>query len=48
MVLDSSGYVLTNNHVVDGAMSISVTDVGNGQTYTADVVGTDKTRTSPC
>jgi len=41
MVLSSSGYVLTNNHVVDGATSVSVTDVGNGQTYTATVVGTD-------
>ncbi len=44
MVLDSSGYVLTNNHVVAGATSISVTDVGNGQTYDATVVGTDKTQ----
>ncbi len=44
MVLNSSGDVLTNNHVVDGATSISVTDIGNGQTYTADVVGTDKTQ----
>ncbi len=43
MVLNSSGDVLTNNHVVDGATGISVTDVGNGQTYTASVVGTDKT-----
>lgn len=42
MVLDSSGDVLTNNHVVDGATSISVTDVGNGETYNATVVGTDK------
>ena len=44
MVLNSSGDVLTNNHVIDGATSISVTDVGNGQTYTATVVGTDKTQ----
>ncbi|MGD0381380.1 MAG: trypsin-like peptidase domain-containing protein [Acidimicrobiales bacterium] len=44
MVLNSSGDVLTNNHVVDGATSISVTDVGNGQTYTADIVGTDKSQ----
>ncbi|HUY23249.1 MAG TPA: trypsin-like peptidase domain-containing protein [Acidimicrobiales bacterium] len=42
MVLTSSGEVLTNNHVVAGATSISVTDVGNGQTYTATVVGTDR------
>jgi S1-C subfamily serine protease len=43
IVLSSSGEILTNNHVVAGATSISVTDVGNGRTYTASVVGTDKT-----
>ena len=42
IVLNSSGLVLTNNHVVDGAGSISATDVGNGQTYTATVVGYDR------
>ncbi len=41
VVLTSSGEVLTNNHVVAGATSISVTDVGNGRTYSATVVGTD-------
>jgi S1-C subfamily serine protease len=41
MVITSSGEVLTNNHVIDGATAISVTDVGNGQTYTATVVGYD-------
>ena len=44
MVLTSTGEVLTNNHVIDGATSIKVTDVGNGRTYTAKVVGYDKTR----
>jgi S1-C subfamily serine protease len=39
MVLTSSGEVLTNNHVIDGATSVSVTDVGNGRTYAATVVG---------
>ena len=43
MVLTSSGEVLTNNHVIDGATSIKATDVGNGRTYTAKVVGYDKT-----
>jgi S1-C subfamily serine protease len=42
-VLTSSGEVLTNNHVIDGATSISVTDIGNGQTYSANVVGYDRT-----
>jgi S1-C subfamily serine protease len=39
IVLTSSGEVLTNNHVIDGATSIAVTDIGNGQTYQASVVG---------
>ena len=39
MVLTANGTVLTNNHVIEGATSISVTDVGNGQTYQATVVG---------
>ena len=42
MVLTSSGEVLTNNHVIDGATSISVTDIGNGRTYSASVVGYDQ------
>jgi S1-C subfamily serine protease len=43
VVLTSNGEVLTNNHVVDGATSISVTDVGNHKTYSASVVGYDST-----
>jgi S1-C subfamily serine protease len=43
MVLTSSGEILTNNHVIDGATSISVTDIGNGKTYKANVVGYDRT-----
>jgi S1-C subfamily serine protease len=41
IVLTSNGEVLTNNHVIEGATSIKVTDVGNGRTYTAKVVGYD-------
>lgn len=41
MVLTASGTVLTNNHVIDGATTISVTDVGNHRTYSASVVGYD-------
>jgi S1-C subfamily serine protease len=41
IVLTSNGEVLTNNHVVDGATKISVTDIGNGETYSATVVGYD-------
>jgi S1-C subfamily serine protease len=44
IVLTSTGEILTNNHVIDGATSISVTDVGNGKTYKATVVGYDATQ----
>jgi S1-C subfamily serine protease len=40
-VLTSKGEVITNNHVINGATSISVTDIGNGKTYSANVVGYD-------
>ena len=43
MVLTSSGEILTNNHVIDGSTSISVTVVSTGRIYTATVVGTDPT-----
>jgi S1-C subfamily serine protease len=41
IVISSDGEVLTNNHVIDGATKITATDIGNGKTYTADVVGYD-------
>ena len=44
LVLTSSGEVLTNNHVIEGATSITVTDIGNGQSYKAKVVGYDQTK----
>ena len=43
IVLTSDGEILTNNHVVDGATSVRVTDIGNGRTYAGSVVGTDAT-----
>src|SRR5512133_3760258 len=39
-VYDTSGHVITNQHVVAGATSVRLT-FWNGQTYTAHVVGTD-------
>jgi S1-C subfamily serine protease len=42
MVLTSSGEVLTNNHVIEGATSIKAVDVGNGRSYRASVVGYDR------
>jgi len=41
IVLTSSGEVLTNNHVIRGATKITATDLGNGRTYTAKVIGYD-------
>jgi len=41
IVLDPQGLVLTNNHVVEGASTISATDVGTARTYSARVVGHD-------
>jgi S1-C subfamily serine protease len=42
MVLTSSGEVLTNNHVISGATSIKVVVPKTGHSYTAKVVGYDK------
>ena len=42
IVISSNGIVLTNNHVINGATKISATDVGNGKTYSASVVGYDR------
>jgi len=43
IVIGSSGLVLTNNHVIRGATSIRVTDIGNGKTYKGTVLGYDVT-----
>jgi S1-C subfamily serine protease len=42
IVLTSDGVVLTNNHVILGATRVAATDVGNGRTYTATVIGYDR------
>ncbi len=39
-VVSSDGYVVTNNHVVDGATNVKV-KIGDGKTQTAKIVGTD-------
>ena len=41
IVLTPSGVILTNNHVISGATSISVTDATNGASYSATVIGYD-------
>ncbi len=43
MVLTANGEILTNNHVIEGSTSITVTIVSSGQQYSATVVGTDAT-----
>lgn len=43
MILTSDGKVLTNNHVIEGATAIQVTVQSTGKTYTAKVIGEDKT-----
>jgi S1-C subfamily serine protease len=43
MIISSSGLVLTNNHVIDEATSVSATLVTTGKKYTARVVGYDST-----
>ena len=39
IVLDAAGYIVTNNHVVTGAKSLTVT-TSNGSQYPAELVGT--------
>lgn len=41
MVISANGLVLTNNHVIDQATSVTATLVTSGKTYTAKVLGYD-------
>jgi S1-C subfamily serine protease len=43
MIITSSGEVLTNNHVVDQSISISVTIAGHAGSYKAHVIGVSPT-----
>jgi S1-C subfamily serine protease len=43
MVISSSGVVLTNNHVIDNASTITVHAIGSGRSYPANVLGYDIT-----
>lgn len=40
VIISSDGYIVTNNHVIDGADKISVT-LNNNREYTAKLIGTD-------
>jgi S1-C subfamily serine protease len=44
MILTSSGYVLTNNHVIEGATKITAKIDGKGRGYPVRVVGADPTQ----
>ncbi len=41
VILTPDGYILTNNHVVDGAMKVNVT-LDDRRVFSAKVIGTDK------
>jgi len=40
VIYSSDGYIITNNHVIEGANSIEVT-LSNNRTYEAEVIGTE-------
>ena len=44
MALTPSGRIITSNHVIEGATSVTVTDVGNHRSYTAAVAGYDQSQ----
>lgn len=43
IVLTADGLVLTNNHVIEGATQVQVSDPSTGEVYAATVVGADPT-----
>lgn len=42
IVIDPSGEVLTNNHVIEGATEITAVSLANSVTYAVDVIGFDR------
>jgi serine protease Do len=42
VIVDKKGFILTNRHVIDGATKIGVALDGDGNHYSARVIGTDK------
>lgn len=42
VIISQDGYIVTNNHVVDGADELTVT-LNDNQEYSARIIGTDKT-----
>src|SRR3546814_8482690 len=44
-IIDADGYVVTNNHVIDGASEVTVR-LGDETTYPAEIVGRSEEHTS--
>jgi len=42
VIISKDGYIVTNNHVIAGAQSLTIT-LNNKRTYEASIIGTDKT-----
>lgn len=42
VIISADGYIVTNNHVIDGATKIEIA-LNDKHTYIADLIGTDKT-----
>lgn len=42
VIVDKKGYILTNDHVIDGATKIQVTVDGDSAKYTGRIIGVDK------
>ncbi len=42
VIISKDGYIMTNNHVIDGASKVTVTTRG-GKSYEAEIVGADST-----
>ena len=40
VIISADGYIITNNHVIDGAQSIEIT-TNNNKTFDAELIGTD-------
>ena len=41
VIVSSNGYIITNNHVIDGADEVHVTLPGSSKDYMAEVIGSD-------
>lgn len=41
VIISEDGYIITNNHVIDGAINVTIR-TSNGESYTAEVIGSDE------